>query len=60
MNFIDDFLKGQRDCEKGVPHQSGKSEAYDRGYAAEYEMAAIQDEITGGSREHNRTAHKAA
>jgi hypothetical protein len=33
----DDFLKGQRDCEKGAVHQSGKSESYDRGYAAQYQ-----------------------
>jgi len=32
LEFIDDFLKGQRDADKGLPHQAGKSEAYDRGY----------------------------
>ncbi len=40
-NFSDDFLQGQRDCEEGIPHQTGKSEAYDRGYAAQYEMEQI-------------------
>lgn len=48
IQFIDDFLRGQRDCEKGIPHQLGNSPEYDRGYAAEYEMSAIQDEITVG------------
>lgn len=60
MSFINEFLKGCNDCKKGISHQSGNTEAYDRGYSAEYERAAIQDEITGGSREHNRTTHKAA
>ena len=46
MSFIDEFLRGQHDCDKGTPHQPGQSPDYDRGYAAEYEMAAIQDEIT--------------
>lgn len=46
MSFIDDFLRGQRDCSKGVPHKQGQSEAYNRGYAAEYEMSAIKDEIS--------------
>ena len=36
----DDFLQGQRDCEKGVPHKDG-SESYNRGYAAQYELEQI-------------------
>lgn len=36
--FIEDFLRGQRDCSQGVQHQAGQSQAYDRGYAAEYEQ----------------------
>lgn len=36
-DFITDFLQGGRDCAEGVPHEAGKSEAYDRGYRAEYE-----------------------
>jgi len=40
-DFSDDFLQGQRDCEEGIPHQEGKSEAYDRGYGAQYELEQI-------------------
>jgi len=29
---MDDWTKGYTDCEKGLPHQEGKSEEYDRGY----------------------------
>ena len=34
--FSFDFLLGQTDCREGIPHEAGKSEAYDRGYSAEY------------------------
>lgn len=44
--FADDFLKGQKDAAKGIPHQAGKSEAYDKGYAAQYEAEAMKDETT--------------
>ena len=45
-DFVSDFLLGQSDCEKGIPHKAGQSAAYNRGYAAEYEISAIHDEIT--------------
>ncbi len=45
MQFVDDFMAGQRDCQKGIPHEAGHSEAYDRGYGAEYEWNCIQDEM---------------
>lgn len=38
---IHDFVRGQKDCRNGVPHQSGKSESYDRGYSFEYEFEQI-------------------
>jgi hypothetical protein len=44
MCFVDDFLRGQIDADKGLPHQAGKSEAYDRGYAAQYEAEQIASE----------------
>ena len=49
-NFLDegirvgDFVRGQRDCKNGVPHEAGKSASYDRGYAAEYELEQIKSE----------------
>ncbi len=44
--FEDDFLRGQWDCQEGNQHQSGQSEAYDRGYAVEYEREQILTEMT--------------
>ena len=43
-DFDRDFLQGQKDCEAGKPHQEGKSEAYDRGYAAQYELEQLKSE----------------
>jgi hypothetical protein len=37
-----DFIRGQHDCREGVPHKSGMSESYDRGYSAEYQLEQIQ------------------
>ena len=42
----DDFLAGQRDCEQGVPHDSDKSESYNRGYAAQYQHEQNMDALT--------------
>ena len=35
-----DFLKGWTDCEEGIRHQAGQSEAYNAGYADCYEYEA--------------------
>ncbi|MDB4261393.1 hypothetical protein N9878_00860 [bacterium] len=37
-DFSFDFLLGQTDCREGIKHVAGKSDAYDRGYAAEYQQ----------------------
>lgn len=52
MSFESDFLQGQRDCKNGVPHKPMQSEAYDRGYAAQYEAEQVQTEM-GLSNEHH-------
>lgn len=44
-DWVFDFMKGQQDCAKGVPHKEG-SEAYNRGYAAEYEFQQIRDSLS--------------
>ena len=44
--FCDDFLQGQRDCQEGIPHKSGKSDSYNRGYSAEYEREQIMSELS--------------
>lgn len=42
----DEFMRGQRDCAEGIPHQAGRSESYDRGYASQYEWNELQGEIS--------------
>jgi hypothetical protein len=44
-DFSTDFMQGQRDCREGIPHQSGKGEAYDRGYAYQYEAEQLMTEL---------------
>lgn len=41
MSDIKEFIKGQEDCKKGVPHKKGGSEAYTRGYATQYELEQV-------------------
>lgn len=36
-----DFVRGQSDCDKGIPHKSGQGEYYDRGYSAQYELEQV-------------------
>lgn len=50
-----DFLRGQRDCQNGIPHTTG-SESYNRGYAAQYqheqnmtEISLMQERLRGRS-----------
>ena len=44
--FEDEFLRGQRDCREGIPHKTGQSEAYDRGYSSEYSLEQVKTEMT--------------
>ena len=44
--FEDEFLRGQRDCKEGVAHKSDQSEAYNRGYATEYEKEQLDNELS--------------
>lgn len=46
MQQIDDFLNGQADCHRGLPHKPGQSKDYDRGYAAQYELEQMNNERT--------------
>ena len=36
------FLRGQADCRDGMPHKEGMGEAYDRGYACQYESEQVR------------------
>lgn len=45
-SVIGGFVDGQSDCKEGMPHKSGKGDAYDRGYAAQYELDQINNERT--------------
>jgi hypothetical protein len=42
---MDDFLKGQLDCQDGKPHQPGMSKEYDSGYSAQYGLEQIKAEV---------------
>lgn len=44
----DEFMQGQKDCRDGKPHEAGKGESYDRGYAAQYEWEQVQEAMTRG------------
>jgi len=46
VSFEDDFLRGQNDCSDGKDHQPGQGNAYDRGYATQYEAEAAADWAT--------------
>ena len=37
VNNLDDFIKGQKDCEAGEQAKQDQSDAYNRGYAAQYQ-----------------------
>lgn len=47
----DDFLRGQRDCQKGA-YKPNQGDSYNRGYAAQYELEQVQDAL-GGQGGHN-------
>ena len=40
--WVNDFLLGQMDCQKGVEHKDG-SDANNRGYAAQYESEQVNE-----------------
>ena len=44
-DIIGPFIKGQSDCERGIPQQSGDPN-YMRGYAAQYELEQCQTRKT--------------
>ena len=46
MSFQDDFLRGMKDCKKGIPSKSNQSEDYYRGYATQYQTEQIESERT--------------
>ena len=49
MSFVDDFLRGEKDCMDGIPHKEGQSEAYDAGYSSRYtheqNMAELSEKV---------------
>lgn len=48
---ITDFADGQRDCQKGLPEDTERNEAYQQGYEFEYAMTEInskQAELSWG------------
>ena len=41
-DYVADWFRGALDCKKGEPHKEGKSDAYNRGYAVQYETEQIE------------------
>lgn len=39
------FMQGQKDCMAGKVHESGRSIAYDRGFAAQYQLERNNKEL---------------
>jgi len=50
MINADEFLQGQKDCRDGVPHESGKSDSYDRGYNCQYQHEQNQTYLTSNQK----------
>jgi hypothetical protein len=46
MSEVAEFIRGQSDCNQGKPHKPNQSEAYSRGYAAQYELEQVSNERT--------------
>jgi hypothetical protein len=46
VSFSDDFIQGQKDCKAGKLHREGKSDAYNRGYSAQYTLEQILTEFS--------------
>lgn len=45
IQSADDFLDGQKDCQRGVKPKAGASEDYRRGYACEYAREQLATEL---------------
>jgi hypothetical protein len=48
IKSADDFLRGQKDCQEGIPAKQEQSTDYQRGYATEYQHQANMDAMTDG------------
>lgn len=46
-DFANDFIRGAKDCKKGVPHKEGMPEAYNRGYSAQYQHEQNMTALSG-------------
>ena len=48
-----EWFQGASDAEKGVEHQEGRGDMYDRGYAAQYELDQIKTHISESNEQRN-------
>jgi len=46
LHEVNEFIRGQTDCKKGIPHKENQSPDYDRGYCAQYELEQVNAERT--------------
>ena len=48
--FMDDFFEGQKACQRGEDCTPSRSDAFKRGYMAQYEREQVMTELARGSR----------
>ena len=46
MKQLDDFVRGEEDRKKGIPHKEGQSREYDAGYGEQYSKEQVDDKRT--------------
>jgi len=46
VEFESEFLRGQNDCMSGIGHKKGESDAYTRGYSAQYALEQAQSALS--------------
>lgn len=44
--YVDNFLRGQQDCEAGRPHRDDMGDGYDDGYSAQHTKEQVQAEMS--------------
>jgi len=54
------FMQGQKDCMAGKVHESGRSEAYNQGYSAQYELEQVQTYLSERAENHGRPNYNPA
>jgi hypothetical protein len=46
LQQLNDFIRGQEDRKKDIPHKEGESREYDAGYGEQYSKEQVDDKRT--------------